>query len=147
MGNTCKPLAVSFQCMTKSTTNKKKKMVKKKRIKRAIGLKKKKRKKNVCYLDRKSVSHVQLFVTQMDYAVHGILQARILEVGHLSLLQGTFPTKKSNSGLPHSGQILYQLSQKEGPNTGVVRLPLLQWIFPAQEANQGLLHHMQILYQ
>ena len=25
MGNTCKPLAVSFQCMTKSTSNKKKK--------------------------------------------------------------------------------------------------------------------------
>ena len=25
MGNTCKPLAVSFQCMTKSTTNKKRK--------------------------------------------------------------------------------------------------------------------------
>ena len=24
IGNTCKPLAVSFQCMTKSTTNKKK---------------------------------------------------------------------------------------------------------------------------
>ena len=30
MGNTCKPLAVSFQCMTKSTTNKKKKRKKKK---------------------------------------------------------------------------------------------------------------------
>ena len=27
MGNTCKPLAVSFQCMTKSTTNKKKKKI------------------------------------------------------------------------------------------------------------------------
>ena len=38
MGNTCKPLAVSFQCMTKSTTNKKKK---KKNHK-----KKKKKKKN-----------------------------------------------------------------------------------------------------
>ena len=25
MGNTCKPVAVSFQCMTKSTTKKKKK--------------------------------------------------------------------------------------------------------------------------
>ena len=25
MGNTCKPMAVSFQCMTKSTTNKKEK--------------------------------------------------------------------------------------------------------------------------
>ena len=30
MGNTCKPLAVSFLCMTKSTTNKKKKKLKKK---------------------------------------------------------------------------------------------------------------------
>ena len=29
MGNTCKPMAVSFQCMTKSTTNKKKKERKK----------------------------------------------------------------------------------------------------------------------
>ena len=27
MGNTCKPMAVSFQCMTKSTTNKKKKKI------------------------------------------------------------------------------------------------------------------------
>ena len=27
MGNTCKPMAVSFQCMTKFTTNKKKKMI------------------------------------------------------------------------------------------------------------------------
>ena len=34
MGNTCKPLAVSFQCMTKSTTNLKKKMVKKKNKKK-----------------------------------------------------------------------------------------------------------------
>ena len=32
MGNTCKPLAVSFQCMTKSTTNKKK--IKKNKIKK-----------------------------------------------------------------------------------------------------------------
>ena len=29
MGNTCKTMAVSFQCMTKSTTNKKKKKKKK----------------------------------------------------------------------------------------------------------------------
>ena len=32
MGNTCKPLAVSFQCMTKSTTNKKNKLKKKKEL-------------------------------------------------------------------------------------------------------------------
>ena len=30
MGNTCKPMAVSFQCMTKFTTNKKKRETKKK---------------------------------------------------------------------------------------------------------------------
>ena len=30
MGNTCKPMAVSFQCMTKFTTSKKKKKEKKK---------------------------------------------------------------------------------------------------------------------
>ena len=30
MGNTCKAMAVSFQCMTKSTTNKKNKKKKKK---------------------------------------------------------------------------------------------------------------------
>ena len=34
MGNTCKPMAVSFQCMTKFTTNKKKKKEKKKKIAR-----------------------------------------------------------------------------------------------------------------
>ena len=32
MGNTCKPMAVSFQCMTKFTTNKKKKEIKKKSL-------------------------------------------------------------------------------------------------------------------
>ena len=31
MGNTCKPMAVSFQCMTKFTTNKKKEREKKKK--------------------------------------------------------------------------------------------------------------------
>ena len=31
MENTCKPMAVSFQCMTKFTTNKKKKKKKKKK--------------------------------------------------------------------------------------------------------------------
>ena len=31
MGTTCKPMAVSFQCMTKSTTNKKNKKKKQKK--------------------------------------------------------------------------------------------------------------------
>ena len=32
-------------------------------------------------------------------------------VHNLSLLQGTFPTQGSTPGLPHCGQILYQLNQ------------------------------------
>ena len=40
MGNTCKPMAVSFQCMTKSTTIKKKKKERKGK-KELIGLEKK----------------------------------------------------------------------------------------------------------
>ena len=40
MGTTCKPMAVSFQCMTKFTTNKKKKKKERKR-------KKKERKKRI----------------------------------------------------------------------------------------------------
>ena len=36
MGNTCKPMAVSFKCMTKSTTNLKKK-IKKRKLKKKHG--------------------------------------------------------------------------------------------------------------
>jgi len=57
----------------------------------------------------------------MDYTVHGILQARILEWVCLSLLQGIFPTQGSNPGLPHCRQILYQLSHKGSPR-------ILEWV-------------------
>ena len=68
-------------------------------------------------------------------------------VGSLSLLQGIFPTRGSNPGLPHCRWILYQLSHKGSPNTGVGSLPLLQRIFLTQELNWGLLNCRQILYQ
>jgi len=42
-------------------------------------------------------------------------------VGSLSLLQGIFPTQGSNSGLPHWGRILYQLSHKGSPR-------ILEWV-------------------
>ena len=55
----------------------------------------------------------------MDYTVHRILQARILEWVAFSrgsfpgsLLQGIFPTQRSNPGLLHCRWILYQLSHK-----------------------------------
>ena len=40
-------------------------------------------------------------------------------VGSLSPLQGVFPTQGSNPGLPHCGQILYQLSYQESPRKQV----------------------------
>ena len=42
-------------------------------------------------------------------------------VGSLSLLQGIFPTQRSNPGLPHCRWILYQLSHKGSPRT-------LEWV-------------------
>ena len=42
-------------------------------------------------------------------------------VGHLSLLQGIFPTQGSNPGLPHCKRILYQLSHKGSPR-------ILEWV-------------------
>ena len=68
----------------------------------------------------------------MDYTVHGILQARILEyyqnTGSPSLLQGIFPTQESNRGLLHCRCILYQLSHKGSP----VALSLFTYILAAQ---------------
>ena len=42
-------------------------------------------------------------------------------MGSHSLLQGTFPTKGSNPGLPHYRQILYQLSHEGSPR-------VLEWV-------------------
>ena len=62
---------------------------------------------------------------------HGLQPARLLcpwdspgkntEVGSHFLLQGIFPTQRSNSGLMHCRQILYQLSHKGSPKT-------LEWV-------------------
>ena len=45
-------------------------------------------------------------------------------VDSLSLLQGIFPTQRSNPGLPHCRQILYQLSNKGRPK----RPKILEWV-------------------
>ena len=55
MGNTCKPMAVLFQCMTKFTTNKKKK---KKKCK--TGKKKKKKAKYQRCLNTINIENVQV---------------------------------------------------------------------------------------
>ena len=59
-------------------------------------------------------SHLTL-CDPVDYTVHGILQARILEWVVFSLLQQIFPTQESNRGLLHCRLILYQLSYQGSP--------------------------------
>ena len=47
---------------------------------------------------------------------HGIFQARILELGSQSLLQGIFQTQGSNPDPLHYRQILYQLNHQGSPS-------------------------------
>ena len=60
----------------------------------------------------KSLSHVRL-CHPMDYAVHRVLQARILEWVACSLLQGIFPILGLNPGLLYCRQIIYHLSPRK----------------------------------
>ena len=78
----------------------------------------------------------------MDYIVHGILQARILEWVAFS-----FSRRSSQPSSP-ALQVDSLPTEPQGKpqNTGMGSLFLLQWIFLTRELNQGLLHCSQILY-
>ena len=60
-------------------------------------------------------SCIRHFVTPWNYP------GQNTGVGSLSLLQRIFPTQRSNPGLPHCRQILYQLSHKGNPR-------ILEWV-------------------
>ena len=83
----------------------------------------------------------------MDYTVHGILQARILE-----WVAFPFSRISSNPGIEPRSPTLQADSLPAEPqgkpkNTGVGSLSLLQRIFPTKKSNRGLLHCRQILNQ
>ena len=52
----------------------------------------------------------------VDYTVHGILQARILEWVAFPFSRRSSQHQGLNPGLPHCRQILYQLSRKGSPS-------------------------------
>ena len=84
----------------------------------------------------------------MDYIVHGILQARMLEWVAFPFSRGDLP----NPGIePRYPMLQVDSLPAEPPgkskNTAVGSLFLLQRIFPTQELKQGLLHCRWILYQ
>ena len=102
-----------------------------------------------------SLMKMKLKVTQscptlcnpMDYTVHGILQARILE-----RVAFPFSGDLPNPGVKPMSPTLQADSlpaepQEEPRNTGVGDLSLLHQIFLTQELNQSLLKCRQILYQ
>ena len=51
----------------------------------------------------------------MDYTVHEILQARILDWVAFPFSRGIFPTQGSHPGLQNYRWILYQLNHKGSP--------------------------------
>ena len=61
MGNTCKPMAVLFQCMTKFTTNKKKKKKKERKNSESLQTKKKKKKRIASKLSVRKRKFILLF--------------------------------------------------------------------------------------
>ena len=83
----------------------------------------------------------------MDYTVHGILQARILEWVAFPFSRGSSQPRDQTQVSHIAGGFFTSKATGKPKNTGVGSLPLLQWIFPTQELNQGLLHCRQILYQ
>ena len=83
----------------------------------------------------------------VDYIVHGILQARLLE-----WVPFPSPGDLPNPGIKPRSPTLRADSLPAEPqgkpkNTGVGSLFLLQRIFLTQESNWGLLHCRRILYQ
>ena len=94
----------------------------------------------------------------MDYIVHGILQARILEWVAFPFSRGSSqprdPTQVSciagrffSSSPALQADSLPAELQGKPKNTGVGSLPLPQGIFLIQELNRGLLHCRWILHQ
>ena len=82
----------------------------------------------------------------MDYTVHGILLARILEWVAFPFSRGS-SQPRDRTQVASIADFLPAEPPGKPKNTGVGSLSLLQQIFPTQESNWGLLHCRQILCQ
>ena len=83
----------------------------------------------------------------MDYTVHGILQARILEWEDFPFSWGSSQPRDRTQVSALQADSLPAEPQGKPKKTGVGSLSLLQGIFLTQESSQGLLHCRRILYQ
>ena len=83
----------------------------------------------------------------MDFTIHRILQARILEWVAFPFSRGSSQTRDQTQVSRIAVGFLLAEPQAKPKNTKVGSLSLLQWIFLIQELNQGLLYCRWILYQ
>ena len=83
----------------------------------------------------------------MDYTVHGILQARILEWVAFPFSRGSSQPRDRTHVSRTAGRSSPAEPQGKPKNTRVGSLSFLQGIFPTQESNRGFLHCRRILYQ
>ena len=93
---------------------------------------------------------------RMDYTIHGILQARILEWVAFPFSGGSSQPRGRTQVSCLAGRFFFfflegrfftSWAPREAQGCGVGSLSLLQRIFPTQKWNQGLLHCRRILYQ
>ena len=83
----------------------------------------------------------------MDYTVHGILQARMLEWVAFPFSRGSSQHRDWAQVSLIAGRFFTSLATRKPKNTGVGSRSLLLQIFLTQESNQGLLNCRRIPYQ
>ena len=83
----------------------------------------------------------------MDYTVHGILQARLLEWVAVPFSRGSSQPRDGTQVSCIAGGFFTSWPPGKYKNTGVGSLSLLQGIFLTHELNWGLLCCRRILYQ
>jgi len=83
----------------------------------------------------------------IDYTVHGILQARILEWVAFPFSRGSSQPRDQTQVSHIAGGFFTSWATREAQEYWVGSLSRLQWIFATQELNGGLLHCRWILYQ
>ena len=83
----------------------------------------------------------------MGYAVHGILQARILEWVGFPFSRVSSQPRDQTQVSNIAGGFFTSWATGKHESTGVDNLSFLHWIFLTQKLNWGLLHCRWILYQ
>ena len=83
----------------------------------------------------------------VDYTVHGILQARILEWGAFPFSRGSSQPRDRTQVSRIANRFFTSWTTGKPKNTGVGSLSLLQQFCPTHGSNWGLLHCRWIPYQ